>query len=143
MQDAARGAGPLPLALQVGALQPRRGPRETGYTCQQLPDSVCVWPRAPTSTEPSRQCSSRSVTFCAICDWAFFQDMEVAGVGGGVSAVEEAVFLTRFASKAYSLQRRSEFSAQSVVVGRAMANPNIGTILPTIAESIHGTDQVE
>lgn len=87
--------------------------------------------------------AGRGVSYCAICDGAFFQDMDVAVIGGGDSAVEEAVFLTRFARRVYLLHRRSEFRAQSVAVEKAMAEPKIEIMLDTIVESIHGTDQVE
>jgi thioredoxin reductase (NADPH) len=87
--------------------------------------------------------AGRGVSYCAICDGAFFQDQVVAVVGGGDSAVEEAAFLTRFASKVYLLHRRSEFRAQSVAVERAMSNPKIEIMLDTEVETINGTDEVE
>ncbi|HEX2924070.1 MAG TPA: FAD-dependent oxidoreductase, partial [Chloroflexota bacterium] len=63
--------------------------------------------------------------------------------GGGDSAVEEAVFLTRFASKVYLMHRRSEFRAQSVAVERATSNSKIEIMLDTTVESINGADEVE
>jgi len=87
--------------------------------------------------------AGRGVSYCAICDGAFFQDQVVAVVGGGDAAVEEAVFLTRYASKVYLIHRRAEFRAQLSLGERARENPNIHIIHNTLVKSINGGDQVE
>jgi thioredoxin reductase (NADPH) len=87
--------------------------------------------------------SGRGVSYCAICDGAFFQDRVIAVVGGGDAAVEEAVFLTRFARKLYLIHRRSEFRASPTLVERARQNPKIQILLDSLVTAIHGTDQVE
>ncbi len=83
------------------------------------------------------------VSYCAVCDGAFFTDVEVAVVGGGNTAVEEAEYLTRFASKVYIIHRRNEFRADKLVVERALANPKIQPVWDSVVESIDGTDLVE
>ncbi len=87
--------------------------------------------------------AGRGVSYCAICDGAFFQDHAIAVVGGGDAAVEEAVFLTRFARKVHLLHRRSDFRASPTLIERARGNPKIEIHLNTLVTSIHGTDQVE
>ena len=87
--------------------------------------------------------AGRGVSYCAICDGAFFQGMEVAVVGGGDSAVEEAIFLTRYASKVYLIHRRNEFRAQPIAIDKAKSNGKIEIMLDTQVKSIHGADEVE
>lgn len=87
--------------------------------------------------------SGRGVSYCAICDGAFFRDQVIAVVGGGDTAVEEGIFLTRFASKVYIIHRRDQFRAQRSVVEKARQNPKIELLMSTTVEEIHGTDQVE
>jgi len=86
--------------------------------------------------------TGRGVSYCAICDGAFFLNQEVAVVGGGNAAIEEALFLTRYASKVYILHRRAEFRAQSLLVERAKENPKIQLIRNVTVESIEGDEAV-
>jgi len=86
--------------------------------------------------------AGRGVSYCAICDGAFFKDQEVAVVGGGDSAVEEGTFLTRYASKVYIIHRRDQFRAQAIAVAAARANPKVEFILDTVVEKIEGNDKV-
>jgi thioredoxin reductase (NADPH) len=85
------------------------------------------------------QYAGRGVSYCAICDGAFFKSQVVAVVGGGDSAVEESVFLTRYASKVYLIHRRSQFRAQSIAVTIAKDNPKIEILLDTVVEEITGS----
>jgi thioredoxin reductase (NADPH) len=87
--------------------------------------------------------AGRGVSYCAVCDGAFFTDAPVAVIGGGNSAVEEADYLTRFASKVYVVHRRKEFRASKAAVGRLLANPRIETVMGCVVEEIAGSDMVE
>ena len=78
----------------------------------------------------------QGVSFCAVCDGAFFEDMEVAVVGGGNTAVEEGGYLTKFASKVYIIHRRDEFRADRAAIEQAMANPKIEPVWTTVVEKI-------
>jgi thioredoxin reductase (NADPH) len=82
--------------------------------------------------------AGRGVSYCAICDGAFFKDQVVAVVGGGDSAVEEGTFLTRYASKVYIIHRRDSFRAQAIAVAAAKANPKVEFILDTVVDEIEG-----
>ena len=82
--------------------------------------------------------AGRGVSYCAICDGAFFKEKEVAVVGGGDSAVEEGTFLTRYASKVHLIHRRDEFRAQAIAVQRAKDDPKVEFVLDTVVEAIEG-----
>src|ERR1700752_360303 len=83
----------------------------------------------------------RGVSYCATCDAAFFRDAPTIIVGGGDSAMEEAMFLSKFASKVAIVNRREEFRASKIMLERARAIPNIEWLTPYVVEEFRPGDQ--
>ena len=85
--------------------------------------------------------SGKGVSYCAICDGAFFKQQVIVVVGGGDAAVEEADFLTRYASRVYVIHRRDEFRASKILQQRLLANPKVEVLWNTVPQEIVGDEQ--
>src|SRR5699024_769680 len=90
-----------------------------------------------------KEFTGKGVAYCATCDGPFFEDLEVYVMGGGDSAVEEAIFLTKFARKVTIIHRRDELRAAKSLQERAFANPKIDFMWDTVISEIKGKNMVE
>ncbi|MEM4992266.1 thioredoxin-disulfide reductase [Priestia sp. SB1] len=89
-----------------------------------------------------KELSGRGVSYCAVCDGAFFKGKEIVVVGGGDSAVEEANYLTKFADRVTLIHRKDKLKAQQILQNRILNNPKIDIIWNTVIETINGDDKV-
>jgi thioredoxin reductase (NADPH) len=87
--------------------------------------------------------AGKGVSYCATCDGAFFRDQELIVVGGGDSAMEEAIFLTKFASVVHIVHRKEEFRASKIMQERALSNEKIKVHFNSIVKEIHGDQKFQ
>ncbi len=85
-----------------------------------------------------QELAGKGVSYCAVCDGAFFEGDDIAVVGGGDSAVEEGTFLTRYVRKVYVIHRRDSYRAQPILIEQMRASGKVEEVLNTVVEEIHG-----
>lgn len=90
-----------------------------------------------------KEFTGSGVSYCAVCDGAFYRGLKVAVLGGGDSALKEALYLTKFAEKVILVHRREEFRAEKITQNEVRSNPKIDLVLNSVAERIEGKDFVE
>ncbi len=90
-----------------------------------------------------QELTGKGVSYCATCDGPFFKDLDVAVVGGGDSACQEALFLTKFAQKIFLIHRRRELRAVKALQDKVLSHPKIVPVWDTVVESIGGEKEVE
>lgn len=116
--------------------------RENTYRTKSL--IVCTGAHPRLLNVPGEErFTGKGVSYCATCDGALYRDKVVAVVGGGDSAIEEGLFLTRFAKKVIVIHRRHELRAQKIIQDRAFANPKMEFIWDTVVQEIHGETKIE
>ncbi len=135
---------------EVASVVPRpgKGIIELGLTGGKVlePKAVIV----ATGASPNKlnvpgeqELTGKGVSYCATCDGPFFRDQEVAVIGGGDSAVQEALFLTKIVKKVYLIHRRNELRAIKLLQEKALSEPKIEPVWDTVVETIEGKEQVE
>lgn len=114
-----------------------------GSTWYEAPTMIIATGARPRFLEipGEKQFMGRGVSTCATCDGAFYKDQVVAVVGGGDSAMEEALFLTRFASKLYLIHRRDQFRASAILQKRVQSNLKIEILWNTVVHEVHGDER--
>jgi thioredoxin reductase (NADPH) len=120
--------------------------RVQGYNVKYWADSLIITTGATSrhlDVPGEKELTGRGVSYCATCDGWFFKDKKVVVVGGGDSALEEAIFLTRYASSVTIIHRRDELRAGQILQKRAMENSKIDFIWNTVVDEIVGTDAVQ
>lgn len=109
------------------------------YLAKTLIIAAGAFPR-PIGCKNEREFTGRGISYCATCDAAFFEDLEVFVVGGGDAAVEEAIFLTKFARKVTIIHRRNELRAAKSIQEKAFANPKIAFLWDSVVDEVNGDD---
>ncbi|OPX86259.1 MAG: Thioredoxin reductase [Pelotomaculum sp. PtaB.Bin104] len=147
MEAQARGFGLEIASADVTGLVPAGGKFTVQTSSREITAGAVI---IATGVQPQQlqvkgeqELIGRGVSFCATCDGPFFRGKRVAVVGGGDAAVEEAVYLTKFAEKVFVVHRRGELRATKVVQQKAFDNSKVEIIWHNVVDEIHGTDAVE
>ena len=111
------------------------------YLAKTVIISTGAFPR-PIGCKNEAKYVGKGISFCATCDAAFFEDFEVYVVGGGDAAVEEAMYLTKFARKVTIIHRRDELRAAKSIQEKAFANPKIAFLWDTVVDEVGGEDEI-
>lgn len=112
------------------------------YTCKALIVATGATP-SKLNLPKEEELTGRGISYCATCDGAFFKDQIVAVIGGGNTAVEEALFLTNFAKKVFLIHRRDKLRAEKCLQERIFQHPKIEVIWNTVVDSIVGEDSLK
>ena len=147
MEKQAKNFGLIIESGEIGALRPagKLWEIETGGRIIRSKAVIIA-----TGVDPNKlgvpgeeELKGRGVSYCATCDGPFFRSQEIAVVGGGDSAVDEALYLTRFASKVYLIHRRNALRAEKILQDRAFKNPKIEILWDTVVTKVVGQNGVD
>jgi thioredoxin reductase (NADPH) len=116
--------------------------RDKSYTARSVIVASGAKPRK-LGVKGEEKLIGRGVSFCAICDGRFFQNRDVCVVGGGDSAVQEALYLSKLARRVYVIHRRSQLRTVKVTQERALSNPKLEFVWDSVVEEVSGDDKVE
>jgi len=146
MKEQAKAVGTEMIEDHIGSVNLKSSPFEaTGDSGQKYTaDSIIISTGAQArwlNLDSEQEFRGFGVSACATCDGFFFKEKEVAVVGGGNAAVEEAMFLTKFASKVYLIHRRNELRAEKMLQTKLKSNKKIEIIWDTVVEDVIGTKE--
>jgi thioredoxin reductase (NADPH) len=147
MEKQARRFGLEVVSGEVNHLAAKGSHWEVGWEGQKVTTKAVI---VATGVEPIKlgvpgeeELKGRGVSYCATCDGPFFRDQDIGVVGGGDSAVDEALFLTRFARRVYIIHRRNALRAEKILQDRAMQNEKIEILWDTVVAKVSGKTGVE
>lgn len=148
MEDQAKKFGAEVISAEVAALEiadPWRIVKTTDGTYYRALAVVIATGSTPllTGVPGETEFLGRGVSTCATCDAFFYRNKDVVVIGGGDAAVEEAIFLTKFARQVYIIHRRDSLRAQKILQERALANPRINFVWNSVLVSINGKEKVQ
>jgi thioredoxin reductase (NADPH) len=147
MHEQARKHGLKTLAAEVTGLEIRGALKIIKTTEGDYAGKVVIMAggavRRKLGVEGESRLTGRGVSYCAVCDGAFFRDQKVAVVGGGDTAITEALHLAKFASKITIIHRRNQFRAGHILQEKLQSEPKIDFLWDTTVSAIEGTDMVE
>lgn len=115
---------------------------ETSYECKSIIIATGATKR-PLGLEMEKELTGLGVSYCAICDGAFFKGKEVAVVGGGNTAIEDAIFLSAYCKKVYLIHRKDSLRAESRLVETLEARENVSFVLESLVTKLHGSKHLE
>ena len=115
---------------------------ETSYECKSIIIATGATKR-PLGLEMEKELTGLGVSYCAICDGAFFKGKEVAVVGGGNTAIEDAIFLSAYCKKVYLIHRKDSLRAESRLIETLEARENVSFVLESLVTKLHGSKHLE
>jgi len=146
MREQAERFGLLVETDEVISIEPGETIHISGKKRQYSTESLIISSGAASSRLGSKgeaEFIGRGVSYCATCDGPFFEGLDIAVVGGGDVAVEEADYLTKFARNVYLIHRRDELRATKILQERLFANPKVEVIWNSVVKNVNGSDCVE
>ncbi len=147
MEEQAKKYGTEVLYDEVKTLTPKQGLFELAFASKIITAKAVILTMGASfrtlDVPGERELTGRGVSYCATCDGAFFKGKQIAVVGGGDSALQEGIFLTKFATSVEVIHRRDKLRASPILQDRAKSNPKIKFIWDTVVEKVEGDKKVQ